>query len=263
MEVVSLTRLDDAFADSKSQGRLSLVAYVVAGYPDYQGTLDAISTLVDSGADVVEIGIPHSDPVADGRVLQKASNLALKGGMNPEIALELAGQARELVDVPILMMTYYNPVLQFGPERFCQRCADLGLDGMLVPDLPLEESGDLRGFAGMRDLSVICFLSTNSPRERILMTSEAATGFVYLFSILGVTGERSGVDPVLGDLLRQVKDAVPIPVCVGFGISSPAQIQALKDMGADGVVVGSGIVRRLGEGTDATGEFVRSLRGAC
>jgi tryptophan synthase alpha chain len=240
-----------------------LGTYLVAGYPDYASSLEAIMAVVDAGADMIELGIPYSDPVADGSVLQEASGAALGGGMTPGRALELAGEARGSVDVPILMMTYYNPVLQYGQETFCRRCGELGLDGMLVPDLPVEESRELLGHAKEEDLSLIYFLSVNSPEERMRMTSEVANGFVYLFSVKGVTGERVSMDPTLGDSIGRVKSVVGVPVSVGFGISGPDQVTTLRELGADGIIVGSGIVRRQEEGLSSVRDFVSSLKGAC
>jgi tryptophan synthase alpha chain len=256
-----MSRVDSSFESSGD--RMVLGTYLVAGYPDYSSSLEAIMTVVDAGADMIELGIPYSDPVADGRVLQEASGAALTGGMTPTKALELAGEARECVDVPILMMTYYNPVLQYGQETFCRRCGELDLDGMLVPDLPVEESRELLGYAKREKLSLIYFLSVNSPEERVGMTSEVANGFVYLFSVKGVTGERDHMDPALGDSIGKIKSAVGVPVSVGFGISGPDQVAMLKELGADGIIVGSGVVRRQDDGFPSVRDFVSSLKGVC
>jgi len=256
-----MSRVDSTF--SSSAGRMVLGTYLVAGYPDYGSSLETIFALVDAGADVIELGIPYSDPVADGRVLQSASGAALAGGMTPPLVLELAGEARGSVEVPILIMTYYNPVFKYGPARFCETCGDLELDGLLVPDLPVEESGELLGHCREEGLNLIYFLSVNSPASRIGMTAEVANGFVYLFSVKGVTGERSSMDPALGESIGRVRSMVHVPVSVGFGISGPEQVASLKELGSDGIVVGSGIVRRQADGLGSVRDFVSSLKSAC
>ena len=258
-----MTRIDDALSESASEGRLALNTYLVAGYPSYETSLDAILAVVDSGADMIELGIPYSDPIADGEILQAASKIALEHGITPCAALRLAKEARRLVEVPILMMTYYNPVLQYGLERFCSDCQANGIDGLLVPDLPVEESEELLGFARDVGLNLVYFLSLNSPIERIKLTATVANGFVYLFSLLGVTGERNRVDPALPESVKKVRQLVRTPICVGFGISSPQQVHQIKGLGVDGLVVGSGIVRRLDEGLGSVRSFVSSLKEAC
>ncbi len=260
---MAMTKLEGMLAGCASEGRLAFGAYLVAGYPDYGTTLEAVGALADAGVDMIELGIPHSDPVADGKVLQEATTIALRRGMTPPRALDLAREARGIVDLPILMMTYYNPILQYGAERFCTDCRRHGLDGMLVPDLPIEESRDLLSHAREEGQHLIYFLSPNSPRERIELTGEVANGFVYLFSVLGVTGERTGVDGELPRFVQEVKHGAGVPVCVGFGISTPKQVGSLKEMGADGMIVGSGIVRRLDEGLQEARDFARRLRDAC
>lgn len=258
-----MTRLKEMFSRCSGDGRLAFGAYVVAGYPDCVTSLETIGLLADAGVDMIELGIPHSDPVADGKVLQEAGRVALEGGMNPPMALDLAREARGMVDLPILMMTYYNPVLQYGPERFCADCRRFDLDGLLVPDLPIEESADLLSCARREEQHLIYFLSPNSPRERIQLTAGVANGFVYAFSVLGVTGERSRTSRSLPRFLREVRGEVKVPICVGFGISNPEQVRQVHDSGADGMIVGSGIARRLGEGLDSVEVFARALADAC
>jgi tryptophan synthase alpha chain len=259
----TVTRLQEMFSRSSGDGRLAFGAYVVAGYPDYGTSLEAIGRLADAGVDMIEVGIPHSDPVADGKVLQEASRIALKGGMNPPMALDLAREARGLVDLPILVMTYYNPVLQYGPERFCADCGRFDLDGLLIPDLPIEESAELLSHARREGQHVIYFLSPNSPRERIRLTAGVANGVVYAFSVLGVTGERSTTSRSLPHFVQEVRGEVKVPVCVGFGVSNPEQVRQIHDSGADGIIVGSGIARRLGQGLDSVEAFARALGDAC
>jgi tryptophan synthase alpha chain len=259
----TVTRLEEMFSHTTGGGRLAFGAYVVAGYPDYRTSLEAVGRLADAGVDMIEMGIPHSDPVADGKVLQEASRVALRGGMNPPMALDLAREARGTVDLPILMMTYFNPVLQYGQERFCADCRRFDLDGVLVPDLPIEESTELLSHARREGQHVIYFLSPNSPRERIRLTAGVANGFVYAFSVLGVTGERSTTNRSLPQFVQEVRETVKVPVCVGFGISNPEQVRQVHDSGADGIIVGSGIARRLGEGLDSVEAFAKALADAC
>ena len=258
-----MNRIHQTFAKSASQKRLILSTYLVAGYPTYESSLDTILNVVDAGSDMVELGIPYSDPVADGRVLQSAHKTALDQGMTSPKALRLAREVRTLVEVPILVMTYYNPVLQYGPERFCKDCGASGVDGLLVPDLPVEESGELLLPVKDIGMNLIYFLSPNSPLERIRSTAKVANGFVYLFSVLGVTGEKESLDPRIQEAVKRVRRMVHIPVCVGFGISDPRQVLFLKGLGVDGIVVGSGIVRRQDEGLESVRSFISSLRQAC
>jgi len=258
-----LNRIQKAFAQSASEDRLVLGTYLVAGYPTYESSLDAALKVVEAGSDMIELGIPFSDPVADGKVLASAHKTALERGMNPPKALCLAEEIRASVQTPILFMTYYNPVLQYGQERFVSECQAAGIDGLLVPDLPIEESEELRILVKSSGMNLIYFLSPNSPTIRIRATATVANGFVYLFSSLGVTGERDRLGPSLREAVQRIREMVTTPICVGFGISGPDQVLFLKRLGIDGIVVGSGIVRRQDEGLDSVKSFVTSLRQAC
>ncbi len=258
-----MNRIQRAFAQSASEKRLVLGTYLVAGYPTEESSLDIALGVVEAGSDMIELGIPFSDPVADGRVLQGAHKAALDRGMTPPKALHLAEQIRASVDIPILFMTYYNPVLQHGPERFVSECQASGIDGLLVPDLPIEESSELLLLVKNLGMNLIFFLSPNSPPSRIRATASVANGFVYLFSSLGVTGERERLSAGINDVVDRVRQTLTAPICVGFGISGPDQVLSLSNLGIDGIVVGSGIVRRQDEGLDAVRSFVSSLKQAC
>ncbi len=181
----------------------------------------------------------------------------------PPKALRLVEEIRASVEIPILFMTYYNPVLQYGPERFVSECRASGIDGLLVPDLPIEESQELRLLAKSSGMNLIYLLSPNLPPSRIRATATVANGFVYLFSSLGVTGERDGLGPSIRESVERIREMVTAPICVGFGISCPDQVLSLKSLGIDGIVVGSGIVLRQGEGLGSVRSFVMSLRQAC
>lgn len=258
-----MNRISDTFSRAESRGEMVLNNYLVAGYPTFDHSLQAIKEVVKAGADMIELGIPYSDPVADGKVLQSAHEISLERGMTPPMALELAREVRESVDVPLLIMTYYNPILQYGERRFCQDCREAGVDGLLVPDLPLEEAQELRKMALDADLDFVHFLSLNSSCRRIEGTAKVASGFIYLFSVMGVTGERSSLDSRIRIPLERIRKITGTPCCVGFGISSPHQVRLLKDLGVDGIVVGSGVVGRQKEGYESMRCFVSSLKRAC
>jgi len=258
-----VNRIEQAFAASASRGQMVLSTYLVAGYPTFEGSLDAAVVLAESGSDMIEIGIPYSDPVADGKVLQKASGIALEGGMTPARALVLAKRVRRLTHVPILMMTYYNIVLQYGIEAFCSDCRAKGVDGLLVPDLPVEESEELLSSVKDNDLNLIYFLSVNSPVGRARKIARVANGFVYLFAHMGVTGERTGLSPEIRGCMDTLRPIIPTPICAGFGISEQGQVRLLKALGLDGLIVGSGIASRLPKGLETVRQFVSSLKEAC
>lgn len=237
------------------------MAYVCAGHPSLDATPEIVSRLARGGADIVELGLPFSDPIADGRVIQEASQHALASGMNPDVFFEMVASMDG--GVPLAVMTYYNLVLRGGVERFVSRCADMGISGIIVPDLPIEEASELRGACMEHDVGYVSFVAPTTTPERLELAIEGCTGFLYIVSRLGTTGVGGGVSARIESLLNQMR-GVPVPKAVGFGISTPEQAERLISLGADGVVVGSHFVRLAGQGRlDEIEREARAIKEGC
>lgn len=243
--------------------RTALVAYVTVGYPSVGATLEVVPRLVRSGCDVVELGIPFSDPLADGATIQKASHHALEHGVTPSVCLDVAAQLNREVDVPLVFMSYYNPILHRGVERFCDECAGAGVSGLIVPDLPPDEGQDLQAAARRRDVDFICLVAPTATRRRIELAAERSTGFLYLVSLTGVTGARADLSGELEDFVERVRDVAKLPLCVGFGISTPEQAARVGRV-ADGVIIGSRILSLMESdpSQDEVCRFVSDVRCA-
>jgi len=238
--------------------RKLLIPFVTAGYPSRRGCRDLLKACAAGGADRVELGIPFSDPLADGPVIQAVSQKALDRGTTLEDAFRIAGSFRE---VPLLFMTYLNPVLQYGPERFFRRASGVGLRGLIVPDLPPEESGPLRGPARERGIPIVYLVSPTCEEGRIRLIGRLSEDFIYLVSVKGVTGAKMGEG--VGAFIRRVRKFTDRPLCVGFGISTPGDARRVARE-ADGVIVGSALLRIVegGGGPREVERFVASLRRA-
>ena len=236
-----MSRIDTVFQQS---GHKALVAYVTVGYPTLESTLEVVPMLAESGCDIVELGMPFSDPLADGATIQEASFRALQAGVTPQTCLDMAERIREKTDVPLVFMTYYNPVLHYGLEAFCQACSKAGVDGLIVPDLPPDESAGLDDATLKNGLDLIFLLTPTSTAERIRLVVEKSRGFIYMVSLLGVTGAREILPAGLGDFVRRVRKETTKPLCVGFGISTSEQARQVGQI-ADGVIVGSRLVQLI------------------
>ena len=238
-------RIDDLFADLRKAKRKALVAYLVAGDPDLETTAQLVPTLVEAGADMVELGVPFSDPLADGIVNQLGCQRALDSGTTLPKVLQLVTRLRrEKCSVPLVLFTYYNPVFAYGREKFEADAWKAGADGLLLLDLPPEEAA--QDLPGRGELRRIVLVAPTTPEDRVRSLASSASGFVYYVSREGVTGMQQSLPPTLREKVGFLKKSTPLPVCVGFGISSPdqaAQVAALSD----GVVVGSAIVDRIGK----------------
>ncbi len=242
--------------------RKALIGYVTVGYPSVEATLDAVPRLVAGGCDLIELGIPFSDPLADGVTIQQAAFQALQNGVTPAVCLETAAALSRLVDMPLVFMTYYNPILRYGHSEFCRDCARSGVSGLIIPDLPPDEGQELELVASKSGLDLIYLLSPTSTDQRIRLVAGRSRGFVYLTSVAGVTGVRDELPPGLGEFAARVRAAASLPVCVGFGISNARQAGQIARI-ADGVIVGSRIVNLMGAGATASLEaFARELRAA-
>jgi tryptophan synthase alpha chain len=244
-------------------GHKALIAYVTVGYPTIEATLKVVPLLAENGCDIIELGIPFSDPLADGVTIQKSSFHALQNGVTPRLCLELAGQLSQKVDVPLVFMTYYNPVLKYRLGKFSTACADAGISGVIIPDLPPDEGSDLEAISQGQGLDLIYLLAPTSTEERIRLAAERSRGFIYLVSITGVTGARDRVPADLEAFVARVRKLATQPLCVGFGISTPEQAGQIARI-ADGVIVGSRIIQLMEKDDDfnSLAELVRSLRGS-
>ena len=242
----------------------SLVAYVTCGDPDLRTTREAIFAAIDAGADVIELGVPFSDPVADGPVIQRASERALKKGTSLQQVLQLAAEVRKKSEVGLIVFSYLNPILRMGLNQFCEESKTAGVDGALVTDLPIEEAGPYRREMAKRNLATVFLAAPTSTDQRLKQIAEASSGFVYAVSRTGVTGARTQMPEDASVLVRRLRRYTKLPIAVGFGISTPEQFSAVGGF-ADAAVVGSAIVEMIercpGREAEAVGTFVKKLIG--
>ena len=245
----------------KRLGHKALIAYLTVGYPDIETTLEAVPLLADSGCDLVELGIPFSDPLADGVTIQNASYKALKNGVTTKLCLKVAEELSKKTSVPLLFMTYFNPVFNYGIEAFCKDCNSSGISGLIIPDLIPDEGGPLEIVTQKNDLDLIYLLSPSSTDERIRLVAQRSRGFIYLVSVTGVTGARTGISTELDAFVSRVRAIAGQPLCVGFGISTPDQAGHVARL-ADGVIVGSRILQLIEEDKSlkSVARFVKELR---
>jgi len=260
--------VSEAFAASRAEGRAAFVPFIVAGDPDLGTTEAALRALDDAGAAVIELGVPYTDPLADGPTIQAAAARALDGGATLDDCLELVGRVAPSLSAPVVLFTYYNPILKQGVEAFAGRVAAAGAKGLLVPDIPLEETGDVRAACEAVGVELVLLCTPATPRERMARIAESSQGFVYLVSVNGVTGVKEAEDAKLSELVAELKGVTDKPVAVGFGVSRPEQAASIASMGADGVIVGSALVKALGTaetpqaGLAALAALAGELRGA-
>jgi tryptophan synthase alpha chain len=261
------SRIAISFAALAEKGQKALAPYVTVGHPTRDATLEIVPALVEGGATMVELGVPFSDPLADGPTIQKSSFQALQNGVTVEFCIETARQLRSSgVEVPLVLMGYFNPVLRYGLERFVADSASAGVDGFIVPDLPPEESAEMSELCRQYERDLISMVAPTSRDEHIQAIADRASGFIYCVSLTGVTGARDSVAADLSELLARVRKHTELPVAVGFGISTPEHVVEVgRD--ADGVLVGSALISRLDEAEPGTyagvaRDFMRYLRGA-
>jgi tryptophan synthase alpha chain len=260
-------RIAAAFARARADGRAALIPYVVAGYPDAETSVEIALAAADAGADLLEVGLPYSDPLADGATLQRASGAALKAGASLEGSLRLIeriGAARP--DLPLVPMGYANQVIGGGDgEAVARRLAGAGAAGVIIADLTPDEGAPFEAVARDAGLAVVYLVAPTTPPARRAMIATRSGGFLYCVSLVGVTGARSALPASVGDLIRDVRAVSPVPVAVGFGVSKPAHVRAIAKAGADGVIVASALVDALGDGgrdIDRLTDLVRRLRAA-
>jgi tryptophan synthase alpha chain len=257
-------RIAEAFARARADGRrAALMPYMMAGFPDLERSREIALAYADAGADLVELGVPFSDPLADGPVIHAAGTAALRAGVNVQDALELSRAIAQRV--PVIVMCYANPIYARGLERFADAVADAGACGLIVPDLPLEEAPAVLEACDSRGLALVPLVAPTTPDERLERIGGRARGFIYTVSLTGTTGERAALDGSLAAIIARVRAQTAVPVAVGFGIGTPEQVATAADAGADGVIIGSRLVRAAGEADDpATGvrELVEAFSAA-
>ena len=265
--VASTSRIADAFARMKADGRTAIMPFHTGGFPTLPLSRAIIRALVDAGADLVEIGVPFSDPLADGVAVQGTGQVALDNGTTPADCIQLVRDLRsDGVTVPLLLMGYYNPILRYGIERWVTDCAAAGVDGFIVPDLPAEESNDLRAACQAHGLDLIFMVAPTSTDARLRTAAERGSGFIYCVSVTGVTGARSNLAANLADYIARIRAQTDLPLAVGFGISKPEHVASVGEI-ADGAIVGAALINALNEVDDEAkparaAEFLTYLRGA-
>jgi tryptophan synthase alpha chain len=255
-----MNRIENAF-----KNKPIFMPYFPLGYPDLETSIGVIEALAKNGADLIEVGLSFSDPLADGPVIQKATQIALEKGITVKKSIEAVKELRKRgVAIPLVLMGYYNPILAYGLEQFIYDAQEAGVDGFIVPDLPIEEADEFVGATHASPLPLIQMLAPTSPPERMEKIAREAKGFVYLVSVTGVTGARSSISDGLGELIARVREHTSAPVCVGFGIGTPEQAKQVGAL-ADGVIVGSACVKAIGENenpVEAAKEFAQSFKEA-
>jgi tryptophan synthase alpha chain len=251
-------RIDSLFAALGESRRKAFIAYVAAGDPDFDRSLEIIRTLADAGSDIIELGLPFSDPLADGIVNQMAADRALKAGMTTPRVLELIRRFRETHQTPIVLFTYLNPVFTYGFEAFHRDASAAGADGILLLDLPPDEAARNDGLAAGAGLKAIRLIAPTTPPERLAMLAKSAEGFIYALSRTGVTGAHGAPSANIAELVSSIKSHTSVPVCVGFGITTPEQASMVASS-ADGVIVGSALVKQVELHPDDAARAVRDF----
>ena len=262
--MTGLDLIQQTFKAARDANRATFMPFFTVGFPDLPTSIQAFETLVAAGADVIEIGIPFSDPLSDGPTNQHASQIALENHIRLADCIRVVRTLRERgVKIPLVLMGYFNPVLSYGLEKYVQDAAQAGASGFIIPDLPMEEAAELNGYCERYGLVLIPMLAPTSTPERIRQVVADAKGFVYLVSVTGVTGTRDSLPPDLAEYVRRVRSLTTLPLVAGFGISQPQHVKTVAGL-ADGVVVGSALIRVMeSQGLEAMRDLAASLRAAC
>ncbi len=254
------SKISYIFKKLRHANKKAFIPYIMAGDPSLEATKRFVNELEEAGADLIELGVPFTDPLADGPTIQRASEQALNQGVTLRKVLALVENIRQQSLIPLILMTYYNPVFKFGIEDFVREAVRVGVDGIIIPDLIPDEANDLRNYTGKYGLDTIFLLAPTSTEDRIKKAAKASTGFIYYVSITGITGTEITIDNTMRETLSRIKTFTRKPIAVGFGISRPEDASAVASL-ADGVIVGSAIVRLIAEGKDIQ-DLAKSLRSA-
>ncbi|MCA9404397.1 MAG: tryptophan synthase subunit alpha [Candidatus Omnitrophica bacterium] len=239
-----MNRIDRTFKRLRSAGKKAFVAFITAGDPDLATTAELVPALERAGVDIIELGVPFSDPLADGKTIQAASERALAQGVTTEKIFQLVKRLRQKTDIPLALMTYYNPIFHYGDAKYVAAAASAGVDGLIIPDLPPEEAGLLKAAADRADISTVFFMAPTTTARRMPLIAQHASGFIYFVSLTGVTGARTQIPAAVKKQIAAAKKVTDKPVCIGFGISRPEQVRDLAKT-ADGVIVGSAIINEI------------------
>ncbi len=236
-----MNRIVKKFSDLKANNEKAFIPFITAGDPSLDTTISLISILESAGADIIELGVPFSDPIADGPSIQRSSIRSLENGTSLSKVIDLVSKVRSTTQMPIVLMGYYNPIFKYGVENFVKNAVESGIDGVVIADLPPEEADDMISAARNYDLSTIFLIAPTSTPERIKLISSACTGYIYCVSSMGVTGVREKISDTLSEMVRKIREHTEKPIAVGFGVSGPEQAKEVAQL-ADGVIVGSAIV---------------------
>ncbi|MDA9692872.1 tryptophan synthase subunit alpha [Prochlorococcus sp. AH-736-N03] len=260
-----LSKVDEKFFDLKNNKKLALMPFIMAGDPNIEITSEILLRLQENGADLIELGIPYSDPLADGPVIQVSASRALKSGTSPRKVIKLLESLKGKLNIPIILFSYLNPLLCFDFEKFCEMASNAGVSGLIVPDLPLEEAFKFSKIVSNHSMDLILLVAPTTPFERMKQISNHTKGFTYLVSVTGVTGERNKMENRVENLIAKLKDVNSNPIAVGFGISTPEHVNKVREWGADGVIIGSAFVKRISSSSekdvvDHVGEFCKEMR---
>ena len=263
----SLSKVDEKFYELKNNKKIALMPFIMAGDPNIEKTSEILLKLQENGADLIELGIPYSDPLADGPIIQLAASRALKSGTTPKKVIKLLESLKGKLNIPIILFTYLNPLLSFGFEDFCEMASNAGVSGLIIPDLPLEEAYKFSKIVDTYSIDLILLVAPTTPHERMKIISNNTRGFTYLVSVTGVTGERNKMENRVENLISKLKEISTNPVAVGFGISSPEHVNRVRKWGADGVIIGSAFVKRISssnekEVVNQIGDFCNEMRKA-
>jgi len=255
-----MNRIDRTFKELRKNGRKALIPYIMAGDPDLDATIKHINDLESSGADIIELGVPFSDPLADGPTIQKAAERSLQKGTTLRKVLNLVKEVRKTSEIPLILMTYYNPIFKLGVESFITKAVKAGVDGVIIPDLIPDEADEFMKLSRQHNLDTIFLLAPTSTNDRIKKVTKASTGFIYFVSITGITGAKLSMGSPMKKNLAAINSATKKPVAVGFGVSTAKEAASVAKM-ADGVIIGSAIVKLIAKGKNIK-SFIKNVRKA-
>jgi tryptophan synthase alpha chain len=256
-----MNRIDRTFKKLRETGRKAFIPYIMAGDPDLEKTMERVLMLQECGADIVELGVPFSDPVADGPTIQRAAERSIRAGCSLRKMLAFMKELRKRSQIPVIFMTYYNPIFKYGEEAFLSDAANAGVDGFIIPDLPPEEAGSLIKSCRSKKIDTIFLVAPTSTEERMKKITAASDGFIYYVSMTGITGTKLSLEDEFGKHIGRLREMSGKPVAVGFGISTPDDARKMAAV-ADGVIVGSAIVKKFHEEPDNMRDFIKKLREA-
>ena len=256
-----MSGIEKTFKKLRTQNKKAFIPYIMAGDPSLEKTKELVVLLEECGADIIELGVPFTDPLADGPTIQRAAERALKNGVTLRKVIALVKDLRVKTKVPLVLMTYYNPVFKYGEEKFINDAKDAGVDGVIIPDLPPDEAGELIKISKKAGIALIFLLAPTSTEDRIKKVAAASKGFIYYVSMTGITGAQILLDDSIGKSINKIRSITDKPVAVGFGVSTPDEARAVSGV-SDGVIVGSAIVRKIQEAPEGLRDFILKLREA-